>query len=274
MKQKIYTYIALFLFFSIKLSAQQSTVLPSAISAANISSAVQDEWSAFQNISALAHVENWEVGAQYENHFMVRELSTKSVQFAKSTKHVNIGASFSYFGYSLYNDMIAGIGFARNFGDKFSMGLQFDYFTSYFSGEEQNRYRGTIFPQFGVSSKITPNLIVGFNTFNPFQANIKTEYAIKRIPSIFSFGSNYFFSDKVNWLFQMDKEVSSNFKFATGFEYKMIEQMTVKIGAYDSEFLVPTLGVDFHLNRFHIYFNEELHPQLGLNSQLCLKYKY
>jgi hypothetical protein len=248
--------------------------VPSAVSIANTSVAVQNEWNAFQNVSALAHVENLEASVQYENHFMVKELSTKSVQVAKNLKSVNIGTSFSYFGYSLYNDMIAGLGFARNFDDKFSMGIQFNYYTTYFSGEEINRYRATIFPQFGISSKISPKLTIGFNAFNPFQSNIKTEYTLKRIPSVFSLATNYSFAENLVWLSQIDKEVSSNFRFASGFEYAMIDQLTVKLGAYAQDNLVPCLGINLHLKKINVYLNTELHPQLGLNTQICLKYKY
>lgn len=265
--------VAYFLIFLPNFSQIVSTA-PSSVSVANISVAVQNEWNAFQNVSALANINKFEVGAQYENHFMVKELSAKTIQIAKNFNTVNVGASFSYFGYSLYNDILLGVGTARNFDNKFSMGVQFNYYATYFSGQEINRYRATIFPQFGVSSKIFPQLVVGFNAFNPFQSNVKTEYTIKRIPSIFSLGTNYSFGENVIWLSQIDKEVSSNFRFATGFEYKMIDELTVKLGTYAQDNLVPCLGVNLHLNKFNIFLNTEIHPQLGLNTQICLKYKY
>lgn len=274
MKPKIYLLLSVCLLVSPISFAQISSSLPSSVTIANASVAVQNEWSAFQNTAALASVENWEASAQYENHFMVKELSTKSMQVAKNLQSINIGASFSYFGYSLYNDMIAGVGMARNFGNKFSMGLQLDYYTSYFMGENVNRYRGTIFPQFGVSTTLFPKLTVGFNVFNPFQSNIKTEYSLKRIPSIFSLGTNYTFDENLTWLAQIDKEVSSNFRFASGFEYRMINQLAVKLGAYAQDNLVPCLGVNVYLSKIRIYLNTELHPMLGLNTQICLKYKY
>lgn len=271
---KIYLFLFLIIISTVTVYSQITPATSGSVSIANASVAVQNEWNAFQNTSALAHVENWEASAQYENHFMVKELSTKSVQFAKNLKSVNIGASLSYFGYPLYNDMIAGVGFARNFADKFSMGLQFNYYTAYFSGENINRYRGALFPQFGISSKLFPKLTVGFNAFNPFQSNIKTEYTLKRIPSIFSLGTNYAFDNHLVWLTQIDKEASSNFRFASGFEYQMIDLLTVKLGAYAQDNLIPCLGVNVHFNKIHIYLDTELHPTLGLNTKICLKYKY
>ncbi|MFV0470806.1 MAG: hypothetical protein ACK5L7_02055 [Paludibacteraceae bacterium] len=264
----------IFVAFTFCLCAQTASTFPSSVSIANASVANPTEWNAFQNTSALANIENGEVAMIYENRYMVKELSTKTVQTAFDTKHVAVGAAFSYFGYELYNDFIVGAGLARNFDNKFSIGVQFNYYAAYFSGEATNYYRGTIFPQIGVSSQILSKFTIGFNAFNPFQSNINTEYIIKRIPSIFSLGTNYSFSENFIWLTQIDKEVSSNFRFASGFEYVMVDALTVKLGAYAYDRLIPAMGANVHINQFHIYLNTELHPNLGLNTQVCLKYKY
>ncbi len=254
--------------------AQISPVVASSVSTAGASAAVLTEWSAFQNTAALAHVEHIEVAAQYENRFMMKELSTRSVQAGFNARYVNVGLSFSYQGYSLYNEMLTGVGIARNFGDKFSMGVQFDYYTAYFAGHDESRYRGALLAQFGVASAILPKLTVGFHTFNPFQSNIKTEFSQKRIPSVFSVGTNYAFADNLIWLTQIDKEVSSNFRFASGFEYTMIRELTVKLGAYGTDYLIPCLGIGVHLGGFHFHLNGELHPLLGLNTVANLKYRF
>ena len=269
--------LCLFLLLAARISgsmAQIAPVVPSSVSIANTPVAVLTEWSAFQNTAALAGVEHIEVAAQYENRFMMKELSTRSVQAGFNANFVNVGLSYSYQGYSLYNEMIAGLGIARNFSDKFSMGVQFNYYTAYFSGNDQNRYRGALLAQFGVASTIFPKLTVGFHTFNPFQTNIKTEFSEKRIPSVFSIGTNYAFADNLTWLTQIDKEVSSNFRFASGFEYTMIRELTLKLGAFGTDYLIPCLGFGLHLGKFHFNLNGELHPLLGLNTAANLKYRF
>ena len=272
---KKFIYIFLLIYPAIgNINAQIAPIVPSSTSIANASVAVQNDWSAFQNTAALAHIDKLELAMQYENHSMVKEMSWKSAQAGINAKYVNIGVSFSYFGYSLYNEMIAGVGFARNFSDKFSMGLQFNYYTAYFSAGEESRYRGALFPQAGISSHILPRLTIGFQAFNPFQAIIKTENSQKRIPTIYSIGTNYEFSKNLVWLTQIDKEVSSDFRFATGFEYTMLRQLTVKLGAYGSDYLVPSIGFGLHLDKLHFNLNGELHPLLGLNTLANLKYRF
>ena len=272
---KKFIYIFLLIYPAIgNINAQIAPIVPSSTSIANASVAVQNDWSAFQNTAALAHIDKLELAMQYENHSMVKEMSWKSAQAGINAKYVNIGVSFSYFGYSLYNEMIAGIGLARNFSDKFSMGLQFNYYSAYFSGGEENRYRSALLPQMGISSRLFPNFTVGFHAFNPFQTNIKTDLTEKRIPSIYSIGTNYEFAKNLAWLTQIDKEVSSNYRLATGFEYTMLQQLTVKLGAYRMDYLVPCFGVGLHLGQLHFDLNGELHPQLGLNTMARLKYRF
>ncbi len=272
LKKNITFLLSLICVFSLK--AQMSPVVPNSISVANTSVAVLNEWNSFQNVTALAHVKKLELSTQYENKFMIPELGTSSVQAGFNAKYVNVGLAFSYQGYSLYNEMLVGLGLARNFGDKFSMGVQFNYYTSYFSSKEEGRYRGVVVGQLGASAHITPNFIVGFHTFNPFQNNIKTEYSEKIVPAVYSFGTNYAFNEKFRWLTQVDKEVSTDFRFASSFEYTMIDVLTVRLGASHSEYLIPALGFGVNMGRFHINVNGELHPILGLNSMANLKYRF
>lgn len=253
---------------------QIAPVVPSSTSIAGTAVAVKDEWSAFHNPSALAHIDKAEVSVQYENKFMISELSTKSIQAGLNAKYANIGIAYSYYGYEMYNEMLIGMALARNFGDKFSMGVQFDYYTAYFAAQEESQYRGTVLGQVGVSAQLSPKLTIGFHTFNPFQTHIKTTYSEKRIPSIFSIGTNYQFANNFRWLTQIDKEASSDFRFASGFEYTMLEKITVKVGAYGSSYLIPAMGLGIKWGNIGFQLNGELHPILGLNTMGQLKYQF
>lgn len=262
--------ILVIIIFCPNVFSQISNVVPSSSSIALTSVADTHSWSAFNNPAMLGYIEQSEIGIQYENRFLISELSTKSVQYGLSTNLVNTGVSFSHFGYSLYNEMLIGLGFARNFSDKFAIGVQFNYYTAFFNAS--NSYHGALLPQIGISTKLSPSFSLGFNTFNPFQANIKTNYTVKRIPSIFSLGSEYFFNPEFVWRTQIDKEISSNYRFSTGFDYVMMQKMTVKLGIYGSDYLVPCLGVGFKIGRIKMDLNCELHPLLGLNSMAAIRY--
>ena len=250
--------------------SQISNILPSSISIAQTSVSDSRNWTAFNNPAMLGYTQKIEAGVQFENRYLISQLSTKTVQFELPTNFVNTGLSFSHFGYSLYHEMIIGAGFARSFSDKFALGVQFNYYMAYFNAS--NSYRGALLPQVGLSVKLSPALNLGFNMFNPFQTNIQTEYVTKRLPSTFSLGSEYFFSTELVWRTQIDKEVSSNYRFATGFEYQMLQQFTIKLGAYGSDYLVSCIGFGLKTGLFRIDLNCDLHPLLGINPLASVKY--
>lgn len=260
------------LFFVYNLPAQITNIIPTSTSIAQTSVSDSRNWSAFNNPAILGNLQRSEVGIQLDNRYLIKELNTKSLQFAYTTDVVNAGLSFSHFGYSLYNEMIYGLSFSRNFSNIFSMGVQFNYYSSYFISSDS--YSGALLPQIGLLVNLNPNFSIGFQSFNPFQTNIKTEYTIKRISSIFSLGTEYFFSPDFSWRTQVDKEISSNYRFATGFDYQMIEQIKIKLGIYGSDYLVPCLGVGFQSGRIGANLNCELHPLLGLNTMVALKYEF
>lgn len=254
------------------LCAQISPVIPSSVSIAGTSVSDAGSLTAFSNPANIGFVSDIEFGFQYENRYFLPELSTKSLNFILPAGFVNSSFSASYFGYSYYNEILVGLGFSKNFSNKFSMGVQFDYMTTYFASS--NKYHGAFFPQIGLNVKLTPNLHLGFSSFNPFQTHIKTEYNVKRIPLIFSLGSEYYFSPELVVRIQLDKEISSNYRLATGLEYTMLEFLTIKMGAYHTDYLVPCLGVKSNLGAFTFYLNGELHPLLGMVTMASVKYSF
>lgn len=254
------------------LPAQISSIIPSSPSIALTSVADTHNWTSFNNPAMLGYLDNTEFGLQFENRYLLSELSVKSVEMALPTSLMNGGISFSYFGYSLYQEMLLGICFARNFSDRFAMGVQFNYYTAFFSAS--NSYRGALLPQIGVSVKLSHDFSLGFNTFNPFQTNIQTDYVLKRLPSAISLGTEYYFSRDFAWRTQIDKEVSSNYRFAMGFEYQMLQNVAFKLGGYSSGYLVPCLGIGFRTGAFLIDLNGEMHPLLGLNTLAAIKYRF
>jgi len=237
------------------LHSQIPSIIPSSNAIALTSVADSHTWTAFNNPAMLGYVDAPEFALLYENRYLLSQLSTKCIQLALPWDLVH-----------------AGINFARNFSDRFALGVQFDYYTSYFSS--LNSYRGTLFPQIGLSVRLSSSFNIGFHTFNPFQTNIHTEYVTKRLPSIFSIGTEYYFSKEFVWRTQADKEVSSNYRIAMGFDYQMVQSINLKFGIYDSEYLVPCLGIGCNVGSFLLDLNCEIHPLLGITPFAEIKYRF
>lgn len=258
--------------FTVVCTSQISSIIPGSPSIAQTSTADSKNWSGFNNPAMLGYVQNSQIGIQFENRFIIPELSTKSVQLGLPTKLINTGFSFSHFGYSLYHEMMLGIGFGRNFSDKFALGVEFNYFMAYFNAS--NSYRGALLPQVGLSVRFSPVFSVGFSTFNPFQTGLSSEFVDMRLPSVFSVGTEYFFSPDFVWRTQIDREVSGNYRLATGFEYQMLNKFNVKLGVSHSEYLVSCIGFGIKTGAFVIDFNCDLHPLLGITPLTSVKYRF
>jgi len=54
----------------------------------------------------------------------------------------------------------------------------------------------------------------------------------------------------------------------------MLDCFSVKLGAYDSDYLVPCIGMGFNAGSFLVDLNCELHPLLGLNTMAAVKYRF
>jgi len=262
--------ILVFLLISTNIFSQLSLSIPESNTIANLNVADTRNWSAFSNPSNISYLKNSGFGFQYENRFLLNELSTKSVFANLPTTLVDMALSASYFGYNQYNEILLGIGFARNFSDKFSLGVQFNYSATYFGPEI--KYLGVFFPQIGLNLKLSPKFHLGFSTFNPFQQNINSDFSIKRLASVFSLGCEYSFSDDFVFRSQLDKEISSNYRFGAGFDYTMLNFLTVKLGAYTHGYLVSCLCLSTNFGSFSFSYNADFHPLLGLVSIASVRY--
>lgn len=266
-----YQVIFIFLLFLTPLFCQIPSAIPSSSAIAQASVACKSDWSAFHNPAMMANKQSSEIGLQYENRFIIPELSTKTIQANYHNNFLDLGFMGSYFGFSVYNEITTGINFAKNFSSKFLMAIQFNLKSSYVQSD--NKYRSVFFPQLGFAYNFNPKFCLGFEVFNPFAA--ATDYSIldKRLGSHFSIGSSYAISPEFVWLTHLSKELDHNYFASTGIEYQLIPLCKFKLGAYYLDYFVPCIGLGLSPDRFLLNLNCELHPLLGLSPSIALKMK-
>ena len=264
--------VLILLCFSLLLNAQKTTVIPASFVGGNASVAYKNEWLPFHNPAALAEAEKIGFQLLYENRYITKELANKVFNAWFPTKYLNIGASFSHFGYSEYNEMLSAVTFARQFGNRFRLGIEIDYYTVFFS--QTKHYKGIITTQVGTQISITDDFSIAFNVFNPVFSKIKLDFAEKRLPTTFSIGSLYSIKNTVDWLVQLDKEVSSPLRWATGFEYAPVKEFIVRIGAYGYDNFIPTFGAGIKFGGFKFDVNADYNSVLGFSLTGCLGYKF
>lgn len=251
--------------------SQVSNVMPSSAHIANMQTARTDSWSCFQNPASLVQPSGWQLAAQYENRYFLSSLNTAMLQVGYTNEHVNVGVGYSFFGYSKYQEMMAGVAFARSFG-KFSIGLQANYLTLY-CGDELG-YKGTFIPQIGMTVNVVPELTIGLHGFNPFVQVLTIDDQVERkLPAIYSVGMDYCWQKVLHWSVQADYDVQASWRIATGVEWQAIERLVVKVGAYYQQQFVGCMGVAVTWDRLRLDTNFELHPLLGVICKGRIGYK-
>ncbi|HCS87912.1 MAG TPA: hypothetical protein DIW30_05805 [Bacteroidales bacterium] len=252
-------------------SAQVTEVIPGSPFVANTATARTDYWAAFHNPASLVQEERFGVALQYENKYLTGELSTELVQASFTNQYVNAGVAYSFFGYSKYSEMMAAVALARQFG-RFSLGLQANLLCVY-AGESVG-YRCTAVPQIGAVVNITPAFALGFQTFNPFVQSLKLTETRRQLPAIYSLGFDYHFRPNMRWDVQADYDINNTFRVATGYEWRAVEQLTLKMGVYYQRYVVTCIGFGLHFAGFQTNVSAELHPVLGVNLLCHLSYAW
>lgn len=267
--------LCLYLFVGWKfmqLYPQVPVTLPGSVSLAGTSVSDQTRWSGFHNPAPLARSEVPSLQARVDSRLNITELSTKSFTVSYPFEWAVTGLSLSYYGFESYNETMCGLAFARDFSGHFSIGLQFNYFSVY--NIAQDSRHDILFPQTGLTLRLSPDLTFGFQTFNPFQSSLRGATLTKHVPSVYSIGLASSFSEKLVLRVQTDKEIRSPYKYSMAFEYNPVKSFGCQIGLYDQQMLVPCLGFHVNLSSFNFDFAAELHPLIGVSTSVAVSFSF
>ena len=185
-------FLILTLFFSFSLKAQTDNY-PIGTRAAALSNAYvaeSDVWSTHHNQAGLGYIDNVTMGIFHQSGF-IKQQNMQGVGFAYPTKTGTIAASYSYFGYSQYNEMQAGLAFGRSFTKHFAVGLQINYLSTRIADNYGSA--NTVNFEVGILSQPIDNLFIGAHVYNPSRSKTGDEI----IPTIFKLGAGYLFSEKL-----------------------------------------------------------------------------
>lgn len=273
MKLKL-TYLKLivisFIVFCIQTNAysiQGNNVLAGKSSAmANASLSLNDIWSIYHNQAGLGYIERISVGAFHQSGF-VKEQNLQGIAFAIPTKTGTIGASYSYFGYSQYNEMQAGLAFGKNFTKYFSAGIQINYLHTHISGNYGNV--SAVNFEVGILSQPINNLFIGAHVYNPSRSKIGEE----QIPTVFNLGISYLFSDKLLFAIGTEKDFENDAIFKAGFDYKLIDYVSLQAGISTNP-NTYSFGIGFHFKTIDAHVGFLKHQTLGFTPSFTLSYGF
>jgi hypothetical protein len=228
-------------------------------------------WNILNNPAGLATLENPTAGISYESKFNLQQLSNKTAAFAYPTGAGVLGVDFNYFGYRQYNEIKAGLVYARAFGSYLRMGLQLDYLQTTL-GDGYGSKRNVTF-ELGIQSDITKEITLGAYLYNPIRVKL-SDYADERIPAIFRFGMTWHFSK--SFLATTEAEKSSFYPrviIRGGLEYNLKKKFYMRTGFSSGE-EVFAFGFGIYLKGLNVDIAAIMHQTLGFSPQASLTYTF
>jgi len=268
----VYLFLTVFLFFSLKAYPSGDKVVAGAraMGMGGIGVTQNGLWSVYNNQAGLAQISQTTVGVHFSNRYLLGSLSDQILGVAIPTKFGVIGGSFYHFGNANYNEIKAGLAYARSFGDRFSFGLQLDYWR--FSLAEDYGNKQAITFEAGIQAKLTDELTLGAQVYNPVRAKI-SDYADERIPLEYSLGLAYAVNSNFTAAFQVSKQENFGARAHAGIEYLFGKGFYARAG-FISNPAEYTFGFGFLLKKLQIDFGTGIHSTLGYSPSVSLIYSF
>ncbi len=273
MKKYLYFLIVLLLTSNLKAGFDPNARGGRSASMANGSVSSSDFWGVFNNQAAMAWNPKMSVGAFFENRYLLKELNTRGVGLTIPVSSSDVfGLSFSQFGYSAYNESKVGFSFAKVFANKVAAGLQLDYLHT--GSTIENGSKGVFTFEFGIQSKVSKKMLIGFYAFNPVRSVLSdyngfTEY----VPVVLRFGVAYKFSDKFSMEVEAEKDLHYDAILRVGGDYKLNERFFVR-GGMSTGVVLYSIGMGTKWNGFTFDIASSYHQVLGVSPMVSLHYDF
>ncbi len=228
---------------------------------------ISDIWSSFHNQAGLADLSGLSAGLFYSNMFNIPDLRETAFAISFPTeKYGSSGLNYSYSGNSASNFSKFGFAYAKRLGKRITAGMQIDYlrFVQLNYGNS-----GTAVGEVGFIAEPLNNLYIGAHVFNPWRAKLSgtEEY----ISSIIRIGAGYYFSDKVLFTAETEKDIDKPIVFRAGTEYNIVTGLFIRAGVA-SEPVKYSFGIGYNYKGVKLDVAYINHDVLGYYMQFGLGY--
>jgi hypothetical protein len=228
-----------------------------------------DVWSAQNNQAGLGFQKNYSAGIVYQNHFLIKELSTKAFSAVVPVKGGTFGLLVSNFGYSQFMQNKIALAFGKSFGEKISAGIAMDYLAT---AIPEYGKKNSFVAEMGIQAKPLKNLTIGIHIYNPTKTKLAS-YNDERMPTIMRLGGDYKFSQKVLLAVETEKDINTKAILKAGIEYHPINVLYVRAGASTNPSL-SCFGFGINYKQFKLDVATTYHATLGLTPHIGLIYEF
>ncbi len=266
----IFILIPGFLFlYTDSLSANNNYPLGSRAAAmGNAAVAISDLWAVHHNQAGLAALSSFQAGFHHENKFMVPEFGLQALALALPVKPGTIALSYTYFGFSKYNESKLGLAFGRRFGESFSAGIQVNYLHTYIADDFGDNSSLTV--EGGFIAQPVTGLFIAAHIYNPNRTKIQTYYN-EPVPTILRFGLAGLLGDRILAVFEAEMETAQKAVYKAGVEMGVLGSLYLRTGISSSP-VQSSFGIGYILNRLVADLAFTNHQILGFTPHFTISY--
>lgn len=181
-----------------------------------------------------------------------------------------VGLMASASGYKSFSDNRIGLAYALPLADYLSLGIRIDYLQTHIGDIYGSR--STFVAEVGLLAAPAKNVRVGIHLFNPHRAKL-ADFDDERVPSTLRIGGQYIFSEKVNAVLELEKDIDLPLNFRAGIEYNPVEPVFVRAGfaTLQGSF---AMGLGYRWKTLRADVSANWNQNLGYSSGAALVYEF
>lgn len=232
--------------------------------------AISDEWSAFNNPGGLGNMKNLIAGICFENRFMMKETSLKSLTVIIPAWNGSFGLVFRHYGFSLYQEIKGGIAYGMQIGNRFFFGVQLN---CHRIGQAEG-YGNAYFASFeaGIQFRANDHLRFGARLVNPVEYKFSTAFS-GRLPASITIGLLWQISRSLLTTLEIEKDLINSPVIRAGLEYLVAKKLFLRTGILTNP-VSFTLGAGVEFGPVKFDIASAYHPVLGYSPQASLIYRF
>jgi hypothetical protein len=235
----------------------------------NASVSFTDVWSTANNQAGLTFIHSLAAAVYFESKFQIDELELLSGVFALPVKNGTFGLSYYQFGKGSYKEIKTGLAYAKQLGNKWSAGLQLDYFAQTFP--ENKRAKSLFTFEGGLLFLPNKNLFLGAHFFNPVFQSFNTEFGKIELPAVFRLGGHYQFNALSLLAFEIQKNSKNSFLLKSGVEFSPVKNFSLRFGI-SGEPILFTAGLGYSFKKTTTDFAFSYHGNLGITPSVSIQF--
>jgi hypothetical protein len=232
--------------------------------------AIPDFWSVCNNQAGNVWLKGVSAGLYAENRFLFKEMMAQQIGLVLPCKAGAFGILVNHFGNSNYNELKAGLSYARKFGKRFSMGIQLDYLRIHISEDYGNKNLFSC--EIGLMYHSDSHLNIGIQIINPVPIKIIT-YPPEHLPSIICIGLSYKFSNTLLLTAEAEKDLEHKPVFRAGAEYLFANLVCARIGISTNP-VSFSFGFGLDVRRVKIDIASQYQQALGFSPAISIIYSF